>query len=458
METITTAKILNTNGSESELVVGLDIGTTKIAAIVGRKNEYGKIEILGIGKTESLGVNRGVVVNIEQTVASIKAAIAIAADKANVDIMEVIVGIAGQHIKSIQHRGMLMRKSLEDEVNQKDIDDLIDSMHRMVMHPGEEIIHVIPQEYIVDNEIGIKNPIGHAGIKLEANFHIITGQVSAVKNIFKCVTRGGLVTADLHLEPLASADAVLSDEEKEAGVVLVDIGGGTTDVAIFYDGIIRHTAVIPFGGNIITEDIKEGCGIIKTQAEQLKVRFGSALSQENQENEIISIPGLRGRPHKEISVKFLAQIIQARMEEILEFVLFEIKSSGYERKLAAGIVVTGGGAMLKHLPQLVMLTTGLDCRIGTPNEHLAGNDDELKNPLFATGVGLVMKGIEKFERDAKRGINSAKPETVSETKSEDVKTKKKDDKKVAGHSQKKIGTFFTSIIDKTKDWISDDIE
>ena len=440
----------------SELVVGLDLGTTKIAAIVGRRNEFGKVEILGMGKAESLGVNRGVVVNIEQTVASIKAAVAIAADKANVDIGEVIVGIAGQHIKSMQHRGMITRQSLDDEVNQKDIDNLIDNMHRLVMSPGEEIIHVIPQEYIIDSESGIKNPIGHAGIRLEGNFHIITGQVSAVKNIFKCVDRAGLQTVDLHLEPLASADAVLSDEEKEAGVVLGDIGGGTPDVAIFYDGIIRHTAVIPFGGNIITDDIKEGCGIIRTQAEQLKVKFGSALSQENQENEIISIPGLRGRPHKEISVKFLAQIIQARMEEILEFVLFEIKSSGYERKLAAGIVVTGGGSLLKHLPQLVMLTTGMDCRIGTPNEHLAGNDDELKNPLYATGVGLVMKGIEKYERDSKRGSNQTKQEVEVEV--ETTGQKKKESKKVIGHSQKKIGSFFTTLIDRTKDWMSDDIE
>ena len=436
----------------SDLVVGLDIGTTKIAAIVGRKNEFGKVEILGIGKAESLGVTRGVVVNIEQTVASIKAAVAIAADKANVDIGEVIVGIAGQHIKSVQHRGMITRQSLDDEVNQKDVDTLIDNMHRLVMSPGEEIIHVIPQEYIIDSEIGIKNPIGHAGIRLEGNFHIITGQVSAVKNIFKCVNRAGLETVDLHLEPLASADAVLSDEEKEAGVVLVDIGGGPTDVAIFYDGIIRHTAVIPFGGNIITDDIKEGCSIIKTQAEQLKIRFGSALAQENQENEIISIPGLRGRPHKEISVKFLAQIIQARMEEILEFVLFEIKNSGYERKLSAGIVVTGGGSMLKHLPQLVMLTTGMDCRIGTPNEHLAAADDELKNPLYATGVGLVMKGIEKYEREAKRGNNTMK---VAEVTQEE---KKKEEKKVVDHSKKKAGTFFDTLITRAKDWMSDDIE
>ncbi|MDO8999958.1 MAG: cell division protein FtsA [Bacteroidota bacterium] len=439
----------------SELVVGVDIGTTKIAAIVGRKNEFGKIEILGIGKSESLGVNRGVVVNIEQTVGSIKAAVSMAADNAGVDIGEVIVGIAGQHIKSMQHRGMIIRQSLDEEINQKDIDNLIDNMHRLVMSPGEEIIHVIPQEYIIDNESGIKNPIGHAGIRLEGNFHIITGQISAVKNIFKCITRASLETVDLHLEPLASADAVLSDEEKEAGVVLVDIGGGTTDVAIFYDGIIRHTAVIPFGGNIITEDIKEGCGIIKTQAEQLKMRFGSALSQENQENEIISIPGLRGRPHKEISVKFLAQIIQARMEEILEFVLFEIKSSGFERKLAAGIVVTGGGALLKHLPQLVMLTTGMDCRIGTPNEHLAGSDDELKNPLYATGVGLVMKGIEKYERDSKRGVNTIKVENETLTKEE---VKKKEQKTIAGHSKKKIGSYFTDLIGRTKDWMSDDIE
>ncbi len=442
---------------DAAIIVGLDIGTTKIAAIVGFKNEFGKVEILSIGKSESLGVHRGVVANIEQTIESIKAAIRIASDKLNIDIEEVIVGIAGQHIKSMQHRGMITRRSLEEEVSQADVDQLIDNMHRLNMPPGEEIIHVIPQEYIIDNESGIRYPIGHSGMRLEGNFHIITGQVSAVKNIIKCVDRAKLITVDLHLEPLASADAVLSDEEKEAGVVLVDIGGGTTDVAIFYDGIIRHTAVIPFGGNIITDDIKEGCGIIKTQAEQLKMRFGSALAQENQLNEVISIPGLRGRPHKEISVNTLAQIIQARMEEILEFVLFEIKSSGFERKLAGGIVITGGGSQLKHLQQLVMLTTGLDCRIGTPNEHLAGSDDELKNPMYATGVGLVMKGIEKYERDAKRGTNISKPATEKvEVKA--VVEKPQEIKKVTGHSSKKAGDFFGSLINKAKDWISDDVE
>ena len=453
MENITTQIINKT----SELVVGLDLGTTKIAAIVGRKNEFGKIEILGVGKSESLGVNRGVVVNIEQTVSSIKAAITIAADKAGVDIGEVIVGIAGQHIKSMQHRGMITRKSLDDEVNQKDIDDLIDNMHRLVMSPGEEIIHVIPQEYIIDKESGIKNPIGHAGIRLEGNFHIITGQVAAVKNIFKCVDRAGYKTVDLHLEPLASADAVLSDEEKEAGVILVDIGGGTTDVAIFHDSIIRHTAVIPFGGNIITEDLKEGCGIIRTQAEQLKVKFGSALAQENQENEIISIPGLRGRKHKEISVNFLARIIQARMQEILEFVLFEIKSSGLEKKLSAGIVITGGGSLLKHLSSLVMLETGMDCRIGTPNEHLAGNDDELKNPSYATAVGLVMKGIEKYERDSKRGANTVKQSIEPDETIKAETPNEKENINIANHSQAKKGNFLSLFLDRAKDFMSDDV-
>ena len=368
---------------ESEIVVGLDIGTTKIAALVGRRTEHGKIEILGMGKAESLGVARGVVLNIDETVKAIKMALEEASNKSGVDIKVVNVGIAGQHIKSLQHRGMKTRRSLDEEISQKDIDELIEDMYRLVMSPGEEIIHVIPQEYIVDNEIGIKNPIGMSGTRLEANFHIITGQVAAARNIYKCVNKAGLEVADLTLEPLASADAVLSDEEKEAGVVLVDIGGGTTDVAIFHDGIIRHTAVIPFGGNIITEDIKEGCSIIKTQAELLKVKFGSALASENQENEIVSIPGLRGRPHKEISVKNLAHIIQARMEEIVEHVYYEIKNSGYEKKLIAGIVVTGGGSQLKHITQLMEYVTGMDTRVGYPNEHLANSSEEVTSPMVS---------------------------------------------------------------------------
>jgi cell division protein FtsA len=388
----------------SPIVVGLDIGTTKICVIVGRRSKNGKIEVLGIGKAESAGVTRGMVSNIDKTVQGILQAVDVAGSQSNVEIRIVNVGIAGQHIKSLQHRGLITRRDLNTEIGRKDIDKLIEDMYNLVMPPGEEIIHVLPQEFTVDNEPGIKDPIGMSGVRLEANFHIISGQVTAIKNIVKCVTKAQLESQELILEPLASSESVLSDEEKEAGVVLVDIGGGTTDVAIFHEGIIRHTAVIPFGGNSITEDIREGCAVMRNIAEQLKVRFGSALADENKENEIVCVPGLRGRDAKEISVKNLAYIIQARIEEIIEHVYYEIKSSGYEKKLIAGIVITGGGAQLKHLSQLVEYVTGLDCRIGYPNEHLAKNEvlpkatyEELQSPTFATGIGLLIKGIQKME-------------------------------------------------------------
>lgn len=380
------------------IVVGLDIGTTKIVAMVGRLNEHGKLEILGMGKADSVGVTRGVVSHITPTVQAIQSAIGEAETRSGVDIRMVNVGIAGQHIKSLQHRGHKVRNSVDEEISQEDIDNMIQDMYKLVMVPGEEIIHVLPQDYTVDNEQGIRNPIGMAGIHLEGNFHIITGQVAAAKNIGKCVRKAGLDVAELTLEPLASSEAVLSEEEKEAGVVLVDIGGGTTDVAIFQDGIIRHTAVIPFGGNIITEDIKEGCTIIKKQAELLKVKFGSALASENQENEIVAIPGLRGREPKEISVKNLAHIIQARMEEIIEQVYYEIRNSGFEKKLIAGIVVTGGGAQLKHITQLFEFITGMDTRIGYPTEHLAKGVDDVTSPTFSTSVGLVLKGIQTLRK------------------------------------------------------------
>ncbi|MBP7849338.1 MAG: cell division protein FtsA [Lentimicrobiaceae bacterium] len=384
----------------SEIIVGLDIGTTKIAAIVGRRNEFGKIEILGAGKSLSLGVRRGMVFNIDHTVNSIMMAAEEASERSGVDIKYVNVGIAGQHIKSLQHRGGLIRNEHEDEISRQDVERLHSSMFNLGMNPGEEIIDVIPQDYIIDGEAGVKSPVGMPGHSLEANFHIITGQTTAAKNIYKCVRKSGLEVVELILEPLASAEACLSEEEKEAGVALVDIGGGTTDIAIFHDGIIRHTAVIPFGGDIITEDIKEGCSIIKKHAEELKVKFGSCLSSENKEEEIVAIPGLRGRPSKEISMRNLSSIIQARMEEILEYVHFEIRNSGYEKKLIAGIVLTGGGALMKHLVQLTQFVTGMDTRIGYPNEHLAKEvPKEIASPMYATGIGLVIIGLERFEKD-----------------------------------------------------------
>lgn len=440
-------KGITKQSKSSSIVVGLDIGTTKICVIIGRRNDHGKIEVLGLGKAESAGVTRGVVSNIAKTVKGILQAVEEGSTQSNVDVKIVNVGIAGQHIKSLQHRGILTRKDLSNEISRRDIDRLIDDMYKLAMSPGEEIIHVLPQEFTVDNEPGVKDPVGMAGVRLEANFHIITGQVTAIKNIMKCVVQGNLETQDLILEPLASSEAVLSEEEKEAGVVLVDIGGGTTDVAIFHEGIIRHTAVIPFGGNSVTEDIREGCAVMRNQAELLKVKFGSALAEENKENEIICVPGLRGREPKEISVKNLAYVIQARMEEIIDHVHYEIKSSGYEKRLIGGIVVTGGGALLKHLPQLIEYVTGLDCRVGYPNEHLAKNEtlpknvyEDLKSPMYATGIGLLIKGIEKVEADSQRDNQVVKTvDTPQES------------------SAKKNRGLFAALLDGTKKFIKDDI-
>ena len=384
---------------KKELYIGLDIGTTKIVAMIGVINEYDKLKIIGVGKSKSLGVHRGVVNNISQTIQSIQSAINEAENNSNEKIDKVIVGIAGQHIRSLQHSDYITRENSDEVINIQDIEKVINQVYKLVMMPGEEIIHVLPQEFKIDGQSEIKEPVGMFGGRLEANFHVVVGQVSSIKNIARCVKSSGIDFDGITLEPLASADAVLSREEKEAGVALIDIGGGTTDLAIFKDGIIRHTSVIPFGGNIITDDIKEGCSIIEKQAELLKIKFGSAWPGENKDNEIVSIPGLRGRDPKEISLKNLSKIIHARVVEIIEQVYMEIKNYGHEdqkKKLIAGVVLTGGGSQLKHLKQLVEYVTGMDTRIGLPNEHLAGNNSiEISNPTFATAVGLVMNSMEK---------------------------------------------------------------
>lgn len=434
--------------ANEQYIVGLDVGTTKIVVMVGRLTEHGKVEILGLGKTESVGVMRGQVANIERTVQSIKVAVEEAEQKTGIPIKFVNVGIAGQHIKSLQHNGIRTRTNSDTEINQKDIDALIDDMFKLAMLPGEEILDVIPQEYMVDNESGIKEPIGMSGRRLEANFHIITGQIAAINNLVKCVRKAGLEVSGITLEPLASADAVLSNEEKEAGVVLVDIGGGTTDVAIFQDSIIRHTAVIPFGGNVITEDIKEGCTIIKGQAELLKVKFGSALASENQENEIVSIPGLRGREPKEITIKNLSHIIQARMEEIIEHVYYEIKNSGFEKKLIAGIVITGGGALLKHTTQLVEYITGMDTRIGYPNEHVSKGNEDVASPMYATGVGLVLRGFQK--------LKAITPDEVQPLVTPELEPEKPP---VTGHSVPgKQSSWLEKLLEKTRQIFDEDAQ
>jgi cell division protein FtsA len=390
--------------SKESIAVGLDIGTTKIVAMIGKKNEYGKLEILGVGKSKSLGVHRGVVNNITQTIQSIQQAVAEAENNSGYKINDVVVGIAGQHIRSIQHSDYISRKNPDEVIGEYDIELLTSQVQNLAMLPGEEIIHALPQEFKIDGQAEIKEPVGMYGGRVESSFHIVVGQAASIRNLGRCVKSAGLELTGLTLEPLASADAVLSQEEKEAGVALIDIGGGTTDLAIFKDGIIRHTAVVPFGGNVITDDIKEGCSIIEKQAELLKTRFGSAWPGENKDNEIVSIPGLRGREPKEISLK------------IIEQVYAEIKQYGHEepkKKLIAGIVLTGGGSQLNHIKQLVEYITGMDTRIGYPNEHLAGNsDDELSSPLYATSVGLVMESLRNNLDSATPFVEMKKEEPV----------------------------------------------
>ncbi len=445
------------------IAVGLDIGTTKIVAMIGRKNEYGKLEILGVGKSKSLGVHRGVVNNITQTIQSIQAAITEAENNSGYMIKDVVVGIAGQHIRSIQHSDYISRSNPDEVICDKDIEQLINQVHKLAMLPGEEIIHVLPQEFKIDGQSEIKEPIGMYGGRLESSFHVVVGHAASIRNVGRCIQSAGIELSGLTLEPLASSDAVLSQEEKEAGVALIDIGGGTTDLAIFKDGIIRHTAVIPFGGNVITDDIKEGCSIIEKQAELLKVKFGSAWPGENKDNEIVSIPGLRGREPKEISLKNLSKIINARVVEIIEQVFDEIKSYGHEdpkKKLIAGIVLTGGGAQLKHIKQLVEYITGMDTRIGYPNEHLAGNsDEEMSSPLYATAVGLMMNSINNNTKSAI--LMSEMEQTVSyEVKLEEPKSNPEviaqieKEVKVEESTEKQIKrSFFDKYVEKIKEFL-----
>ena len=391
--------------NEQPIIVGLDIGTTKIAVIAGRKNEFGKLEILGFGRANSNGVKHGQVLNIDETIKAIRTALEnCVVSNPNLEINEVYVGIAGHHIKSLQTRGDIVRHNNDDEISQKEIDQLIQDQYKTYIPAGDQIIDVIPQEYTVDNFQNIPDPIGYGGVKVGANFHIITGDKNAIRNINRSVEKSGLVTKDLVLQPLASAAAVMAQEDLEAGVAIVDIGGGTTDLAVFYEGILKHTAVIPFAGENITNDIKTGLGVLKQQAEQMKVQFGSALSNEAKNNAYITIPGLRGMPAKEISVKNLANIIQARMSEILDFVTYHLKQVGLDNKmLNGGIILTGGGSQLKHLIQLTEYVTGLNARIGLPIEHLApGHIEELSRPTYSTCLGLILKGCDDYENKRKQ--------------------------------------------------------
>jgi cell division protein FtsA len=388
----------------NDIISAIDIGTTKIVAIIGKKETDGKFRILGIGKAPSKGVKRGNVLNIEETVNSIKLAVEMAEQKAQIKISEVYVGIAGQNIKCIRNSGYVNRPSYDQEITAEDVEFLKDDQYRIGLEPGEEIIHVLPQSYSVDGENGVK-PVGICGKRLEGNFHIVIGKTMNIKNLKRCVERAGLRLKSLVLEPLASSSAVLTEDEKEAGVALIDIGGGTTDLAIYYEGTICHTAVVPFGGNVLTSDVKSAYNILERHAEELKVQFGSALAEATGDDEIVTVPGVSGRSAKEISQKNLANVLQARMEEIIGAIEFQIENSGYADRLGAGIVITGGGALLKNLPQLVSFKTGHEIRIGFPINYLTSDvKEDVNSPMYSTSVGLMMIGEEEMRKSCKTSI------------------------------------------------------
>jgi len=381
----------------NHILAAVDIGTTKIVTIVGRINDADRLDIIGMSRTPSKGVKRGVVLNIEEAVSAIRYTVEEVQKQVGFPLKEAYVGIAGQHISSLQNRGYILRDSFDEEITRNDTDRLLAEMYKISIQPGQQIIHVIPQSYVVDNETGVKNPIGMFGKRLEGNYHIVIGQTSSARTIERCVNRVGIEVKKMFLEPLASSAAVLTADEIEAGVALVDIGGGTTDIAVYYDDIIKHTAVIPFGGNVITKDVMEGCSILSKHAEQLKIQYGSAFGDLAEEAKVVAVPGISGREPKEVSVKSLAYIIQSRMEEILDAIVYQIEGSDCIEKLTAGIVLTGGGSLLRHLPQLVKYHTGFDVRLGKPNVQVVNNElkEEINHPMYSTSVGLLYKGFEQ---------------------------------------------------------------
>lgn len=391
------------SNTPSPIIVGLDIGTTKVAAIAARKNQFGKLEILGYGKTESLGVDHGMVLNISKVIGTINKAVEnCLRNNPDLRIKDVYVGIAGRHIKSLQQPGEIIRENGDEIISVEDIEKLVKDQQKCYVPSGDQIIDIIPQDFMIDGYQSVIDPVGRMGVRFGANFHIVTGDKAAIRSIYKSVEDSGLGITDLVLQPLASAAAVMCMEELEAGVAIVDIGGGTTDLAVFHDGMLKHTKVIPVAGVNITEDIKQGLGVLKAQAEQLKVQFGCALSSEAPKNEFITIPGIRGAASREISSKNLAHIIQVRMEEILDRVMLELRNNNLDKILNGGIILTGGGSQLKYLKQLTEFITLCPARIGYPNEHLAiGYDPELENPIYATCIGLILRGFTDLEFDRK---------------------------------------------------------
>ncbi len=437
---------------DSPIYASLDIGSTKVSCVVGRMNEYDRLEVLGIASAPCEGVIKGLVFNIEKTAEAIEQAVAKASDLSDINIRVVNVGLAGSFLRSCHQSGSLTRAHAEEEITVEDVRRLNTDMHRTVVPHGNKIIHVIPKDYGVDYETGIKDPVGMTGARLEANFHIVYSHENAVNSITKAVRKAGLEIEKLHLAPLASSLAILTKEEKEAGVAVVDIGGGTTDIAVFYDGLLRHTAVVPFGGNMITQDIRQGLQVLAVQAEQLKTRFGFALAEEANPAHVVAIPGLKGRPPKEISVRTLAHIIEARMQEVVGLVHEQLILSGFEDKLAAGIVITGGGALLQKVDSLFEFMTGQSCRIGYPNEYLAKTRfEQTKSPISATGLGLVLSSLTDLDdRETRYRKLDAKREQRSGTANlQRISTEE---------AKPRGGGLLQGLISRTKNFLSEDVD
>lgn len=383
------------DSARRDIIVGLDIGTTKICVIVASPDrEHETVNILGVGVAESNGLSRGVVVNIEKTVRSIELAVERAEASSGFKIHDVFVGIAGDHIQSFQTRNIVAISNPTGEITQADVQRLIEDSRNIAIPSDRRILHIFPQDFIIDGQDGITDPIGMSGVRMEANVHVVTGLVTAIQNIYRCVERAGLRVSELVLEPIASSHAVLDKAEKEVGVALVDIGGGTTDIAIFEDGVIRHSAMFGIAGNKVTDDIKKGLGIITTQAESMKLTYGHAMQESIMRDEVFMIPGINGRKPMEVTKSLLCQIIQPRMEEIFEFALAEIKRSGYARNLSAGIVITGGCSQLRGAAELAEQVFGMSVKTGMPGTIISGGlAPEVQAPMYATAVGLVMYAI-----------------------------------------------------------------
>src|SRR5213594_999942 len=380
---------------KNSIIVGLDIGTSKVCAVVGEMTDRG-LEVIGVGSHPSQGLRKGVVINIESTVESIKKAVEEAELMAGCEVNSVFTGIAGGHIKGFNSHGIVAVKN--KEVTQRDLERVIDAAKAVAIPMDREVLHILPQEYIIDDQDGIKEPLGMSGVRLEAKVHIVTGAVTSAQNIIKCCNRTGLNVADIVLEPLASAEAVLSDQERELGVALVDMGGGTTDIALFHDGAVKHTAVLAIGGNHLTGDIAAGLRTPVAEAERIKQRYGCARTSMVTKDERVEVPNVAGRNSRTLSRQILCEIIEPRLDEIFQLILREIIKSGYEGSLASGVVMTGGSTLLPGTIEMAEQVFGMPVRLGVPT-HVGGLIDVVSSPIYATGVGLVLYGMKRLDKN-----------------------------------------------------------